>query len=67
MSTKSKKRWTRRYRVHKKPTEGAIQKVLRAQRSLLRAIEAAPSGVLPGTPRVREGWKRLAKAERESR
>jgi hypothetical protein len=67
MSTKSKKRQVKRHRIHRKPTEAVVQKILRAQAALMNAIKVAPGGELPNTPRVRRGWKRLWKAEKESR
>ena len=67
MGTKSKKRRLKRHRLHRKPTEAAVQKILRAQAALMNAIQVAPRGELPNTPRVRQGWTRLWKAEKESR
>ena len=67
MSTKSKRRTRRRYRIHRKPSEAQVQRVLRAQKALGKALALAPSGSLPNTSRVREGWKRLHRIEKKYR
>ena len=42
MSTKSKKRRAKRHLVHRRPTEAMVQKVLRLQRHLHRAVVVHP-------------------------
>jgi hypothetical protein len=51
--------------MHKRPSEAAVQKVIRLQRAIVRAIEVAP-GASP-TPRIRALVKKLAKADKEAR